>query len=129
IALSEYAGPGSGSSFLGGDNTQKLRRVYFKVVASNNYAGAPGDPMDFTTLGELPHSQYPPVLVVMQSQNPAGAGGYKYQYIPNANPTLANGTFQVLKGQAGPDIDIGAGAYPAGVTGDTIVGYADFIRL
>lgn len=117
-------------AFDGGDNTQKIRRIYFKVVASGAYLGAPGDVMDFTTLGDFPHSEYAPIFVAMSSANPAGASGYDYQYTPNAAPTLANGSFQVLKGNgAAPNVDIGAGAYPAGVTGDTIIGYADFIRL
>ena len=115
--------------FQGVDTTKSVERVYFTVTASGNYAGTPGDTMDFTNLGDLIKSGQPPIFVAMQSANKAGASGYSYEYIPNT--TLANGYFQVLQcaNAAAPMADIGAGAYPAGVTGDTILGYADFLRL
>lgn len=120
----------TGTPFDGVDNTQKIQRVYFEVTAAGNYAGAPGDTLDFTKLGDLVKSDFGPVFVAMKSQNPAGSSGYDYEYIPDANRTLAGGKFQVLQGANGaPNADIGAGAYPAGVTGDTIIGYADFIRV
>lgn len=119
------------SAFDGGDNTQKIRRIYFQVVPAGAYAGTPGDPMDFTTLGDFAHSEFAPLFVAMQSAKPGGVTGYDYSYVPNAAPTLINGTFQVIQCAAAgnPLADIGAGNYPAGVTGDTIIGYADFIRL
>lgn len=116
------------SPFLSEDNTQRIHRIYFQVIASGTYAGVPGDPMDFTTLGDFTHSQYPPILVQMLSANPLGASGYVYSY--TSGTTSANGKFQALKGNGTNQMqDIGAGAYPAGVSGDTIIGYADFIRL
>lgn len=119
------------SAFDGGDNTQKIRRIYFQVVPAGNYAGAPGDTMDFTTLGDFPHSEYAPLIVIMTSAKSGGVSGYEYNYVPNAAPTLQNGTFQVTECAAAnnPLEDIGAGAYPAAVSGDTIIGFADFIRL
>jgi hypothetical protein len=130
ITMAEYSGP-AGTSFRGGDNTQKLRRVYLQITCTGNYAGAPGDAMDFTTLGEIPHSSYAPVFALFTSLNPSGNSGYFYSYVPAATPTLSNGFFQVLRcgGVNTVLADLGAGAYPAGVTGDTIVGYVDFIRL
>lgn len=117
-------------SFVGSDATQKMQRVYFQVTATGNYPGTPGDTLDLTPLGAI--SGYPPLLVDISSQNPAGASGYQYEYNPGATtPTQANGKFQVLaSGASGaPNADIGAVAYPAGVLNDVIVGFADFIRL
>lgn len=132
IALSEFVGfSTTPSAFGSGDNTQKIHRVYFKVTASGSYAGAPGDPMDFTTLGDMVKSSYAPLFCMIESYKPGGTSGYQYQYVPNAsNPSVSNGFFQVLKapGATGPQVDIGAGAYAAGITGDTIIGFADFVR-
>ena len=119
--------------FNGVDTTKAVERIYFTVTPSGNYAGAPGDPMDFTQLGDLIKSGQPPLLVVMLSSKAGGnSSGYDYNYNPGTAPsTISNGTFQVLQcaGNGNPLADIGAGAYPAGVTGDNIVGYADFLRL
>lgn len=128
--ISVNLGP-SGTAFQGDDNTQRIHRVYVKVACAGNYAGAPGDPLDFTVLGDLLKSGYAPIWAEFNSSNPAGDSGYFYEYTPAANPTLSNGFFQVLRcGGANATLaDLGAGAYPAGVTGDTIIGYVDFIRL
>lgn len=129
IALSTISN--SQTPFKGGDNTQKVRRVYFQVTPSGNYPGTPGDPMDFTTLGEEPHSGYAPIIVFMVSAKSGGTSGYTYAYSPGNPSSQTNGFFQVLVNAAAtnPDGDLGAGAYPAGVLADTILGYADFIRL
>jgi hypothetical protein len=121
----------AGTPFNGVDNTQKIERVYFTVTPAGNYAGAPGDTLDFTALGDLIKSDYGPIFVSIESQKTSGASGYVYQYNPDANKTISGGKFQVLQCAAAgnPLADIGAAAYPAGVTGDTIVGYADFLRV
>lgn len=117
-------------SFDGKDNSQKLERIYFTVVATGNYP-ALGDPMDFTTLGGQVYSGRPPLFVFMQSANSAGASGYDYVYTPSAVPTQSNGKFQVMQcpGAAGPMVDLGAEAYPAAILNDVIIGYAEFPRL
>jgi|ERR1700722_1494506 len=115
--------------FDGTDTTMKMLRIYFTVAPLGNYA-ALGDTLDFTLLGDLLISGYVPVFVYIQSASSGGVSGYEYAYTPAAVPTLANGKFQVLQGANGaPNADIGAGAYPAAVLADTIVGYADFLRL
>lgn len=121
-------------AFGGHDNTQKIERFYFTLTPSGNYAGAPGDLMDFTSVtggADGIKSGAAPILVFIESAKVGGASGYSYSYIPTAAPTQANGTFQVLQcgGAASPMADIGAGAYPAGVTGDSIIGFADFPRV
>ena len=132
--LKEPVGLTNVTAFDGTDSNQKIRRVYFQVTPSNNpanYAGAPGDTMDFTTLGDIIKTEFPPLVVIMYSAKSGGSSGYDYNYVPNAVPTLQNGTFQVLQcgGATAPMADIGAGAYPAGVLGDTVIGYADFLKL
>lgn len=120
--------------FQGVNNNQNTLDIYFNIVASGNYP-AGGDAMDLTQLGDLIMSnQYAPLWVEIQSSKAGGASGNVYQYTPAASlPTLRNGLFQVLKGQAAgtipPNVDIGAQAYPASVSGDTIVGHAVLIRL
>jgi hypothetical protein len=128
IALALLAPPQG--SFNGVDNDQKIARVYFTVTPSGNYP-ALGDPMDFTALGDVIMSGQPPLFVAIQSAKSGGASGYQYSYNPGNPSTQANGKFQVLQNGAGtsPNADIGAGAYPAGVTGDTIIGYVEFPRL
>lgn len=117
--------------FLGADNGQDIIYVFFTVTPSGNYA-AGGDVIDFTALGDLIKSGYAPINVAIQSQSSApGHSGYVYGYRPGAPATLANGKFQVLQcaGAGNPLLEIGAGAYPAGVLGDTIVGIACFVRV
>jgi len=119
---------GGGSSFPGFTNDQNLLYVYFKVTAAGAYA-ALGDPLDLTALGDVIKSPYLPLWVEIQSQKSGGLSGFVYGYVPGT--TLANGKFQVLTSNGAapnPLLDLGAGAYPAGVTGDTIIGIAAFIR-
>lgn len=117
--------------FRGIDNSQAIIRVYFTVTPAGNYA-ALGDTMDFTSLGDLIKSDYAPLLVVILSAKSGGASGFLYSYNPGT--TMANGKFQLLAASgnaagAAPFEDFPAGAYPAAVLADTIVGFADFIRL
>lgn len=132
IVLSPLTNPQT--PFQGINNDQTTIDVYFLITASGNYP-AGGDAMDLTQLGDLIMSnQYAPLWVEIQSAKPGGVSGNTYDYAPAASlPTLRNGLFQVLKGQAAgtvpPNIDIGAQAYPASVSGDTIIGHAVLIRL
>lgn len=112
--------------------------LMFQIAPAGNYAGVPGDPMDLTAMTAPPGEtiltglSQGPVNVTINSQNPAGASGYHYKYIPNVAPpnnSAGGGFFQVLQGaNAAPDADIGAGAYPAGVLADTIIATATFLR-
>ena len=122
-----YQGPASGSSFSGLNAGQKIIRAYVKITPTGTYT-ANGDTLDLTVLS-VP-SSYAPIGGVLWSANPAGASGYDYQLLPAASsPTQANCKFQVMKGNGvNPNVDIGAGAYPAGVTSDTIVGFVEFIK-
>jgi hypothetical protein len=112
----------TGSSFLGGDNTSKVHRIYFQVVPTGNYA-ALGDTLDLSVLN--PASSYVPLWVDIHSAAGGGSPAFWYGYLPGT--TQLNGKFQVKVGATA--VDIGAIAYPAGVLADTIVGYADFVRL
>jgi hypothetical protein len=114
--------------FGGVDTTKALERIYVQITALGNYA-ALGDTLDLTVLGDLIKSGYLPIFYYLQSQKAGGVSGYEYCYVPGT--TLANGKFQVLQcaGAGNPMLDIGAGAYPAGVLADTIIGFFDFLRL
>jgi hypothetical protein len=112
----------AGSPFGGGDNTSKMHRIYFTVTPSGNYA-ALGDTLDLSGLN--PASSYPPVWVDIHSAAGGGSPAFWYGYCPGT--TQLNGKFQVKVGATA--VDIGAIAYPAGVLADTIIGYADFLRL
>lgn len=110
--------------------------VNFLVVASTDYTTG-GDTLDFSTALSNPGSpslpaQLPPRYVEIQSANPAGVSGYTYAYRPGTTP--ANGLMQVFgTGTASQDpnneIPGAPTAYPAGVTGDTIIGRAYFAKL
>lgn len=121
------------STWDGIDNTQSLILVSFQVVPSNTPANylALGDILDLTPLVALnaPLTLLP-FWVDIKSYKAGGDSGFVYRYLPGT--TLANGKFQVLTSNGAapnPLLDLGAGAYPAGVTGDTIIGIAMFVRL
>lgn len=108
--------------------------VNFKVVASGNYTTG-GDTLAFTSAimpvgGSLP-ATLPPRFVEIQSANPAGDSGYVYAYKPGTTP--ANGLMQVFQSAAATnplaEIPGAPTAYPAGVTGDVIIGRAYFAKL
>jgi hypothetical protein len=108
----------------------------FVVVASVDYT-AGGDTLDFSTAtfpigGGLP-ATLPPRFVEIQSQVTGGPdSGFTYAYVGGTTP--ANGKMQVFgTGTAsqdpGNEIPGAPTAYPAGVTGDTIIGRAYFAKL
>lgn len=113
----------------------KLFRVYGTITPSGSYATG-GDTLNFAS-GTWPIGQGPipsnsvPVLVSIMSQPATGGtvSGYVYGYATGTDMT--NGKFQLFQsaGSAAPLAQVGAGAYPAGVTGDVIVFEAIFKAL
>lgn len=107
--------------------------VFVEITASGDYP-ADGDTLDLTDLGgALGQVGVPtetlPIIANIVSENPDGVSGYVYAYRPGTNQ--ANGKMQVLvQGAAAGDplVDLGATAYPAGVTGDKIIGRFTFPR-
>lgn len=111
-------------------NNQKLITVYFSVTPSGVYA-ALGDTLDLsgTVFGDLVKASGPPIDVELKSYNSAGDSGFTYKYRPGT--TAANGLFQVMTSNGAapnPLLDLGAGAYPAAVLADNILGKATFVR-
>jgi len=111
----------------------RVVQVFVTITASGNYT-AGGDTLDLTALtGALGQVGVPtetlPITATIQSANSSGLSGFLYGYRPGT--TQANGKMQVLvQGAAAGDplADLAAGAYPAGVTGDTIIGCFTFPR-
>jgi hypothetical protein len=131
LAVSIFGGIGPANAFPGVDESMRLSAVFFKVVASNNYA-AGGDTLDLTALADFIKSSGPPVVVELFSQKAGGTSGFMYAYSPAAvNPAQNNGKMQVFTGAAAQAAltELANGAYPAGVTGDTIIGIAYFPRI
>lgn len=122
------SGIGSGGQ-PGIEKSAKFLHLFFQITASGNYATG-GDTLDLTALfgtAGLPGYSYPtaslPEKVEILSANPTATpqtNTFVYQYVPGT--TLANGKFQVFTGAAAQTglTELSAGAYPAGVTGDTI---------
>lgn len=120
------------SSFPAVDAGQFLDYLFFGVAASGNYPTG-GDTLSFVGASPLLTTSQPPVgPVTIQSQSSsAGHSGYLYYFRPAAAPTQANGKMQVLTTGGGSGqalVELAAGAYPAAITGDTIVGTAAFPR-
>ncbi len=123
----------SGTQWDGIDNSQSLIIVAFKVTPSNSPANylALGDTLDLTPLiaAGVASGQIP-LFVIIESYLSTGASGFVYQYLPGT--TIKNGKFQVMTSNGAapnPLVDLGAGAYPAGVLTDTIKGLAFFVRI
>lgn len=124
--------PAAGAGFPGIDNGQFVIYGFFSLAVTGNYATG-GDPMSFAGVTDLLKSGYAPLNVSIQSQSPSGGSGFMYGYRPGGVgilATLANGKFQVFTGAAAQSAftELNAGAYPAGVTGDTIICEAAFVR-
>lgn len=116
--------------FPGVDNGQAIIYVFFTLVAAGNYLPG-GDVIDWTSLGDLIKSGYVPINVTIQSQSAAaGHSGYQYYFRPGA--ALNNCKMQVLttgNGAGNALQELAAGAYPAAILADTIVGMACFVRV
>ena len=115
------------------ERNQQTLRVFFKVTPSGDYPTG-GDPLDLTQLfgaGGIPGLTLPtrslPLKVTLISAKPAAApqtNMFVYNFAPGT--TLSNGTMQVMTGAAAQTAltELSAGAYPAGVLADTILGEA-----
>jgi hypothetical protein len=113
---------------IGIEEGQKTFRLFGTFKLTGNYATT-GDPFDilqlFTAAAGGPGASILtgslPLKVEFQSvKSGAQANTFFYQYNPGT--TLSNGTIQVFTGAAAQTglTELSAGAYPAGVTADTI---------
>jgi len=93
----------------------KKIHVIGTVVASGSYA-TNGDTINFSGLGIK--SSQSPLRVDLISLN-----GYGLAFAPASPPAQATGKMRV---NTTSNTELAAGAYPAGVTGDTITFYAIF---
>lgn len=92
----------------------KKLHVVGTIVASSTYATG-GDTLSFASLGI--NSSQPPFWVKFNSLN-----GYSYVYAAGGG-TQATG---LMRANTASNTELAAGAYPAGITGDTIQFYALF---
>lgn len=113
--------------------TMNTIRIFGTIVASGTYA-AGGDTLNFLTATYPPGQTPPPVsgvplIVYIQSAKSGGVSGFQYPFNPGT--TQANGKMQVFTGAAAQSAltELSNGAYPAGVTGDTITFEAEFERV
>ena len=83
--------------------------VFGTLTASGSYASG-GDTLDFTTVANQIGASQAPVQVWV-----GGSSGDSYGFVRAASPTLANGK---LKINTTSNSELGAGAYPARITGD-----------
>jgi hypothetical protein len=112
------------------DRSTNALRVYGKIVAAGSYTTG-GDGLSFAGLDAI-KSDSVPSFVSIQSQASGGASGFEYRFVPGT--TMANGKMQSF-GQQPTSVtsgiialnEIAAAAYPAGITGDTIVFEAIFL--
>ena len=79
------------------------------LTASGSYSTG-GDTLDFSTVaGQLAASLAPVQIWI------GGSSGDAYAFIRAASPTLANGKVKI---NTASNTELGAGAYPARITGD-----------
>jgi hypothetical protein len=83
--------------------------VFGTLAASGSYSTG-GDTLDFTTVAAQLGASLAPVQVWV-----GGSSGDAYSFIRAASPTLANGKVKV---NTASNTELGAGAYPARITGD-----------
>jgi len=109
-------------SFSGVTNDQFIEYLFFTVTASGNYA-TNGDTLNFQGVTPLLISPFAALQAVI-----TGIAGFVYSFVQGT--TQANAKVKVLTGAAAqsPLTELTAGAYPGGVTGDTITGVASFPR-
>jgi len=102
----------------------KTVRVWFTVTASGTYPTG-GDTLSFAGLG-LQGVSLAPLWCEVQ-----GINGFIYAYVFGSPASLSNGKMKAFVEQAvatnTPLAEHTNVAYVAGITGDTIVGYADFL--
>ena len=83
--------------------------VFGLLTASGNYATG-GDTPDFTTVASQIGASQAPLQVWI-----GGVTGDNYGFVRTASPTLANGKIKI---NTASNTELGAGAYPARITGD-----------
>jgi hypothetical protein len=83
--------------------------VFGLLTASGSYASG-GDTLDFTTVANQIGASQTPVQVWV-----GGSTGDNYGFVRAASPTLANGKIKI---NTASNTELGAGAYPARITGD-----------
>jgi hypothetical protein len=107
------------------DDGQRIH-VAGTVAASGSYATG-GDTLDLSGLGALgvPTAQ-PPVKGTGAMD---GLAGYDYCFSPGAAPDANKVKIFEQGASAGAFAELAAGAYPAGITGDTITFYGVFPKL
>ncbi len=88
--------------------------VYGTIAASGNYATG-GDTLDFTTIqGKGAYSRVFQASALPVQVAVYGTTGDSYGFVPGT--TLANGKVKI---NTASNTELGAGAYPARITGDT----------
>lgn len=104
-----------------------LVEILFSITPSGSYTTG-GDTLDLTALTGAPGLGIPPTAQLPLQVVITGIAGYDYKYVNGS--TLANGLVIVRQsaGSAAPMAQIAQTTYPAGVTGDTIVARASFLR-
>lgn len=101
--------------------------MFFTVTASGSYVTG-GDTLDLTAITGAPGLVLPPTGQLPLQVVITGIAGYDYKYVNGSAQN--NGLVQVRQsaGSAAPMSQIAQSSYPAGVTGDTIIGRATFLR-
>ena len=84
--------------------------IFGTVTASGSYSSG-GDTLDFTSVANQIGAGQAPLQVWV-----GGTTGDTYAFVRTASPTLANGKIKV---NTASNTELGAGAYPARITGDT----------
>jgi len=122
----------NGNGSVGIESRSHITEVYIQITASGSYTTG-GDTLDLTAfLGVLGQFGVPgdqlPLWADIQSLSSSGDSGYVYALRPGA--TQAGCKLQVFQcaGSAAPFAELAQTTYPAGVTGDTIVGRLTFLR-
>lgn len=105
--------------------TSSMLHVYGTITASGNYSTA-GDTLDFSKQDAIKSTSVPVQVEVYSAKTAGPTNLFVYNYSPGT--TIANGKCQVFTGAAAQTAltELSAGAYPAGVTGDSIVFHATF---
>jgi hypothetical protein len=95
--------------------------VFGTLAASGSYSTG-GDTLDFTTVASQIGASQAPLQVWI-----GGSTGDGYAFVRNASPTMANGKVKI---NTASNAELGSGAYPARITGDTNIQFeAAFAKL
>jgi len=92
------------------DSGKNALYIFGTLTASGSYTGG-GDTLDFTTVANQIAASLAPLQVWV-----GGTTGDNYSFVRAASPTLANGKIKI---NTASNTELGAGAYPARITGDT----------